>query len=110
MTKQLLFSVTKKDFTVETTRGSGNGGQNRNKVETAVRITHAASGATGYSETHRTQLQNKKTAFERLTNSQKFKQWHKLECSRRLGQVRPIEDIVNELMNPENIKVDYLEV
>jgi len=42
--KELLFSLTKKDFKVETFRGSGAGGQHRNKTDSAVRIKHPASG------------------------------------------------------------------
>ena len=106
--RELLFSVTKKDFDIQFTRGSGNGGQNRNKVETACRITHRDSGAVGYSETHRTQLQNKKTAFERLINSDKFKRWHKLEVAKRLGNVVSVEEKVEEMMHPDNIKVEFI--
>lgn len=60
MNKQLLFSVTKKDLIVETFRGSGKGGQHRNKNDTVVRITHPESRAVGKSEDERSQLQNKK--------------------------------------------------
>ncbi len=41
---ELLFSLNAKDFQLEFYRGSGNGGQNRNKVETGVRIKHPAVG------------------------------------------------------------------
>ena len=43
--KQLLFSVTRDQFDIQFMRGSGNGGQNRNKRDTACRIRHPASGA-----------------------------------------------------------------
>ena len=78
MPKQLLFSITKKDFDIQFTKGSGKGGQKRNKCETAVRITHTASGAVGYSESERSQGQNKKLALERLVASDKFKKWQRL--------------------------------
>lgn len=39
-TKELLFSITKKDFKVDTFRCGGKGGQNQNKVESGARITH----------------------------------------------------------------------
>jgi protein subunit release factor B len=63
MSKQLLFSLTKKDFIIQFTKGSGKGGQKRNKCETACRVIHPNSGAIGYSENERSQLQNKKTSL-----------------------------------------------
>lgn len=56
-------------------RGRGKGGQNRNKLETAVRITHIESGATGYACDERKQGQNKKLAFIRMTEHWRFKLW-----------------------------------
>lgn len=58
--------VTKKDLRIECIRGSGKGGQNRNKRDTAVRITHILTGLVGYAEDERSQWQNKKLAFQRL--------------------------------------------
>lgn len=106
--KQLLFSITKKDFRVDTYRGSGKGGQHRNKTDSAVRITHLASGAVGQSEDERSQHQNKRKAFERLVNSDKFQKWHKIETARRLGKLVSIEEKVQEMMKPENIKVEIV--
>lgn len=59
-------TVRKEDLRIETMRGSGKGGQHRNKTDSAVRITHIPTGEVGYSEDQRSQLQNKKTAFLRL--------------------------------------------
>ena len=110
MSKQLLFSLTRKDFDIQFTKGSGKGGQKRNKCETAVRISHSESGSVGYSESERSQLQNKKLAFERLIASDKFKKWHKLEIAKALGkQEMAIEAKVNEMMNESNLKIEYLE-
>jgi len=112
MSKELLFSVTKKDFVVEHTRGSGNGGQKRNKTSSAVRITHHDSGAVGYSESERSQEQNKKLALERLVATEKFKAWHKLKTSFALQGITDMERELNrrvdEMMQDKNLLIEYL--
>lgn len=55
-----------KDVTIETCRASGPGGQNVNKVETAVRGTHLPSGIQVLAMDSRSQMQNKKLCLERL--------------------------------------------
>ena len=55
-----------KDVKIETTRSSGPGGQNVNKVESAVRATHIPSGISVLAQDSRDQPQNKKLAIERL--------------------------------------------
>jgi len=66
MKKELIFSATKKDFRVDTFRCGGPGGQNQNKRDTGVRITHIESGLSSECREHRTQKQNKKEAFRKL--------------------------------------------
>jgi len=56
----------KPDVQIQYYRASGPGGQHRNKVETAVRLFHPASGITVTASEARSQLQNNKMAWEKL--------------------------------------------
>lgn len=104
MGRELLFRVTIKDCEVEQFRPSGAGGQHRDKTSNGVRIVHKPSGAVGQSSEDRSQARNKRTAFRRMGESAEFQQWAQ---ARALG-LRPIEEIVDELMAEHNLIVEEL--
>lgn len=61
-------NVAKKDVKVQYYRGSGSGGQNRNKRDSACRMTHLPTGLAATAEEHKTQHQNWKAAWKRLSD------------------------------------------
>ncbi|HAY3550704.1 peptide chain release factor H [Elizabethkingia meningoseptica] len=62
--EQIRFN--KKEIRFQTTRSQGSGGQNVNKVNTAVRATYIPTGQSIFVQDSRSQLENKKLSVERL--------------------------------------------
>ena len=61
-----VVTVDEKDVKVDLFHSSGAGGQNINKVETAVRVTHIPTGTVVVCQDERSQLNNKRRALENL--------------------------------------------
>lgn len=112
--KTVLFSLTAKDFDWDYFRCGGHGGQNVNKVSSGVRCTHRPSGAVVRVCDTRSQLENRRIAFRRITETDEFKAWHKIETAKRLGveqkpkDTRTIDEIVDEQMLDKNLKIEYI--
>ena len=84
--KKTQIKINPQDLRIDFYRASGKGGQNVNKRETAVRITHLPTGLVVTSQTERNQLQNKENAMSIL--EARFLKRKEMENLEKFGQKR----------------------
>ena len=107
--RDLLLSLTKKDFEITYFSGSGAGGQHRNKHKNCVRIKHKETGITAVGQDQKSLEQNKKKAFERLTNNEDFRNWIRIKTSEAVLKEKgekSVQELIQEMVQPIHLKIE----
>lgn len=99
------FCYTKKDFKIEWFSGTGPGGQNRNKVQACVRITHIPSGIMATGQRDRSRTTNFRNAFNDL--GAKLKPWIEAQLLKEAPERERVKDTIRTYHYADNRVVDH---
>jgi peptide chain release factor 1 len=80
--KDAKLKLDEKDLKIEAFRAGGPGGQNVNKVSSAIRITHLPTGIVASSQNQRSQYQNRETALK-ILRAKLYSQFQAQEIEKR---------------------------
>ncbi|MBI2677112.1 MAG: peptide chain release factor 2 [Candidatus Yanofskybacteria bacterium] len=112
--EDVSFQVRTEDLKIDTFKSSGPGGQNVNKLETAVRVTHLPTGLAVAVQSERSQSQNKEKALQvlyarlaQLMEKQKIEELSKLKSQKEPGGVEWGSQIRSYVLHPYKLVKDH---
>ena len=103
--KQRITILSAKDLDISYSVGSGKGGQAKQRTSSKVTMIHRESGAMGVASDSRSQLDNKRLAFDRLRATPKFKVW----LNKKLFEIREqetLEKSIEKETTPDKLKFE----